>query len=79
MDMVPNCNDLKAKGHDANLDDTAPDGIIILSDGSEASAREVTSFYTAYAELMVFVVMHILVIILLSIILILLYKNSPSK
>ena len=79
MDMVPNCNHLKSKGHDANLEDTAPDGIIILSDGSEASAREVTSFYTAYAELMVFVVMHIIVIILLSIILFILYKNCPSK
>lgn len=77
--MVPNCNHLKSKGHDANLEDTAPDGIIILSDGSEASAKEITSFYTAYAELMVFVVMYIPVIILLSIILFLLYKNSPQK
>jgi hypothetical protein len=79
MDMIPNCNDLKAKGHDANLDDTAPDGIVILSDGSEVSAKEITSFYTAYTELMVFVVMYVPVIILLSIILFILYKNCPSK
>ena len=77
--MVPDCNDLKAKGHDANLDDTAPDGVIFLTDGSEVSAKEITSFYTAYTELMVFIVMYVPVIILLSIILFLLYKNSPSK